>query len=153
MTSLEKLTESIVFTQQLESFFGEDAYKELTSLLEGNDHYEIKGMKYWKDSLENTIERITLAKFVIQKQLDEKRSMMAFILTLVTGTALPIQIMTGYFGQNFENMWEMQPISMPQHYHFPSWLVGIQLEWFCLGVIYFTLLLFFLHYRILYSAT
>lgn len=108
---------------------------------------EIKGLVYWKERLKKYSLKVESLKHLISTQLDEKRNFMSFMLTIITTILAPLAILTGYFGMNFTNMKELDPDA------YPSVTPGVVLMWVICGISYGFLLMFALHFRVLYSAT
>jgi len=131
----------------IERFFGADPYREIHRHLEGYEQMEIKGLVYWKERLKKYSLKVENLKHLISTQLDEKRNFMSFMLTIITTILAPLAILTGYFGMNFTNMKELDPDA------YPSVTPGVVLMWVICGISYGSLLMFALHFRVLYSAT
>ena len=49
---------------------------------------------------------------------DDKRNQVLYVLTVVSGLALPINFLTGYFGMNFTGKFQI-PCTYPDHVHVP----------------------------------
>ena len=131
----------------IERFFGADPYREIHRHLDGYEQMEIKGLVYWKERLKKYSLKVESLKHLISTQLDEKRNFMSFMLTIITTILAPLAILTGYFGMNFTNMKELDPDA------YPSVTPGVVLMWVICGISYGFLLMFALHFRVLYSAT
>jgi len=129
-------------------FFGDHPYREIQRHLDGYEQLDMKGLVYWKERLRKYALKVESLKDLIATQLDEKRNFMSFMLTIITTVLAPLAILTGYFGMNFSNMHELDPASTP----FPK-TPGIVLMWVITGVAYGILLLFSLHFRVMYAAT
>lgn len=129
-------------------FFGKDPYREIHRHLDGYEQLDIKGLVYWKDRLRKYSLKVESLKELITTQLDEKRNFMSFMLTIITTILAPLAILTGYFGMNFTNMHELDPSTTP----YPK-TPGITFMWVITGIAYGLLLLFSLHFRVMYAAT
>jgi Mg2+ and Co2+ transporter CorA len=127
-------------------FFGEDPYREIHRHLEGYEQMEIKGLVYWKERLKKYSLKVESLKALISTQLDEKRNFMSFMLTIITTVLAPLAILTGYFGMNFTNMKELEEDTYKA-------TPGVTLMWVISGFSYGILLIFALHFRVLYAAT
>mmetsp|Transcript_13380 Transcript_13380/g.13877 ORF Transcript_13380/g.13877 Transcript_13380/m.13877 type:complete len:932 (-) Transcript_13380:194-2989(-) len=130
----------------IRGFFGTTACQNLGMILEGDESLEIKGTKYWSEQLgllNTTFEKV---KEDIRVRLEEKRNFFSFILTTVTVGLAPLTILTGYWGMNFENMWELDPDTYPD-------IPGVKLMWLTAFFVYCAFLIMSIHFRILYSAT
>ena len=141
--NIEKV--SVTFAA-IHRFLGADPYREIRANLDGYELLDIKGLVYWKERLRKYASKVEGLKQLIAAQLDEKRNFMSFMLTIITTLLAPLAILTGYFGMNFDNMKELS------HTTYPA-TPGVQLLWVILGVSYGLLLMFALHFRVLYSAT
>ncbi len=118
----------------------------INKLLEGNEELEVKGLKYWNDSLEASVKKVGTILDHIKAQSEEKRNFTTFSLTIFTVFLAPLTILTGYWGMNFDNMKELAAETYPL-------APGVYLLWCVAGFVYAFLCVFSLHYRILYSAT
>jgi len=127
-------------------FFGQDPYREIHRHLEGYEQMEIKGLVYWKDRLKKYSLKVESLKGLIATQLDEKRNFMSFMLTIITTILAPLAILTGYFGMNFNNMHELEEDTYAA-------TPGVTIMWVISGAAYGLLVMFALHFRVLYAAT
>lgn len=125
-----------------------DAYRDLSRLSEGCEALEVKGLTYMNNRIDELKELLESCKTVLQAQMDEKRNLISFALTIVTTMLAPLAILTGYWGMNFDNMEEL----VAETYPFET-APGIRIMWASTGAIYVAMILFALHFRIFYSAT
>ncbi len=148
LLELEKLPLSYKLVKK---FLGEASYRDLKIMLEGYELLEMKGMYYWKEKIEKYDQRLIELKNLIATQLDEKRNFTSFLLTIVTTLLAPLTILTGYFGMNFDNMFELftQDANGALYPHFP----GVRLMWAISGLLYGFMFIFAMHFRVIYSAT
>jgi hypothetical protein len=127
-------------------FLGDACYRDLRIILEGYELLEMKGLVDWQQRIEKYETRLNEMRTLIATQLEEKRNFTTFLLTIVTTILAPLTILTGYFGMNFENMDELHPNTYP-------FVPGVKLMWAISGFLYFLMLLFAMHFRVIYSAT
>lgn len=130
----------------LERFFGDHAYRDLKMILDGYETLDLKGLLHWQERLNKLEQKIQEVNAFIDSQMEEKRNFTTFSLTILTTVLAPMAILTGYFGMNFQNMYELDPHTYP-------WVPGVRLFWAVAVSFYFLLLMFAFHFRIIYSAT
>lgn len=118
----------------------------LETMLEGDESMEIKGIKYWVGHMYKLQRAAETLEENIRVSLEEKRNFFSFILTVVTVMLAPMTILTGYWGMNFENMRELNPLTY-------KYLPGVKLMWFTSFTFYLLFGIFMVHYRVFYSAT
>lgn len=93
------------------------------------------------------------------KLIDAKKSDMMnttlYALTLITTLTIPMTFLTGMFGMNFDDMYELYPagsdpavIGKPDYVQPPLPIVGYNLFWTVLGVIEGLIILFMLRFRL-----
>jgi len=121
----------------LESFFGK--------LLDG-DGGELKGLEYWTKIQNDFTKKADDTRDAVTTALEEKRAFYGYVLAIATVFLSPASILTGYFGMNFTNMVELDPLTYPS-------APGIVLLWIIGGITYGLILLATIHWRILYSTT
>lgn len=91
--------------------------------------------------------------------IDAKKSDMMnttlYALTLITTLTIPMAFLTGLFGMNFADMYELYPagsdpavIGVPDYVQPPLPIVGYQLFWTVLGVVEGLIILFMLRFRL-----
>jgi hypothetical protein len=146
VNSLLELEKLPLTYKLVKRFLGDASYRDLRIMIDGYELLDIKGLGYWKERIEKYELRLTDMRQLIATQLEEKRNFTSFLLTIVTTVLAPLTIMTGYFGMNFENMDELNPATYP---HFP----GVKIMWAMSGFLYLVMLLFAMHFRVIYSAT
>lgn len=127
-------------------FNGDAAHRDFRFVLEGYELLDMKGLIYWRERLDRYSQKLNATKDLIQNQLDEKRNFTTFMLTIVTTVLAPLAVLTGYFGMNFDNMDELAS----ETYQYAP---GVTLMWVIAGITYGLMLIFSVHFRIIYSAT
>ena len=106
----------------------------------------MKGLEYWKKIQDDFEKKADDTRDAVTTALEEKRAFYGYVLAIATVFLSPASILTGYFGMNFTNMVELDPLTYPS-------APGIVLLWIIGGIIYGLLLLASIHWRILYSTT
>lgn len=145
-TTLMELEKLPLSYNVVKVFMGDACYRDLRIILEGYELLEMKGLVHWQERIEKYEARLNEMRTLIAMQLEEKRNFTTFLLTIVTTILAPLTILTGYFGMNFENMDELNPATYP-------FVPGVKLMWAITGFLYFLMLLFAMHFRVIYSAT
>jgi hypothetical protein len=130
----------------IKRFFGDQAYRDLRLLLDGYEGMELKGLLYWQERLGKLETKLQEVDAFIDVSMEEKRNFTTFTMTIITTLLAPLTILTGYFGMNFENMYELNPETYPS-------VPGVKLLWLLSGILYLALLILAVHFRIIYSAT
>ena len=88
----------------IKSFLGKSPCTYLNSVIHGSDGLEMKGLRYWRDRVEDLETSICVIKEKIKYSLDEKRNFYNYVLAVVTVFLGPMTVLTGYWGMNFDNM-------------------------------------------------
>ena len=135
-------------------------------IFKGDDVTGAKGTKYWTERLEFYTNKVDTIQEIYVGKLNEQRNSFTFVLSIFTIVVWPFELSTGYWGQNFDNMYELYKDGMPQGddatdpimlYMQPSWhpevFQGLNAFWIINGIMYFFVIFGMLHFRIFYTAS
>jgi Mg2+ and Co2+ transporter CorA len=130
----------------MEPFLGSVGVRVLYYLVDGNPLYEVKGTQFWGEQLSLYFSRLQTLQDKYSSKLDEKRNFWSFILTIVSILQFPIGAMTGYWGLNYSGIDELST-------DWGNGAGGIKFFWIVAGIIYFVMMAYLMHTKVILAAS